>query len=205
MSEEEKKVVCPYCGNIVDNNAETCPNCGELFADPALSNFKFISVPMFLVFETLLCSFGMYFFYELCWVCANFKNISELASEKDLKKFKKLLLAFLIFVLASLIYKNSLVLALITEMFLSYRILRIIEKHTLCKYNSPITHHEAGMLLFRTLYVVYFLDTYAIRVRNPYMRYCLETEKCFKYSIIIFLLLLALYAIGLVSLPFVHM
>ena len=204
MSEEEKKVACPYCGNMINNDADICPGCGELFSEPNLSGFKFVSVPMFLVFETLLCSFGLYFFYSLYWVCSNYKNIKELASEKDLKKFQKLLLIFLILVFFSLFRKLSLIPALIAEMFLSYRMLRIIEKYTLHKYNSPITHHEAGMLLFRTLYVVYFLDTYNIRVRNPYMRYCIETEQCFKYSIIIFLLLFALYAIGLLSLPFVH-
>ena len=71
----EKLVLCPYCGQQINNNDdEKCPNCGEFFVEPNLSEFRLISIPLFLVFESILSSFGFPFFYSLIWILFNHNN-----------------------------------------------------------------------------------------------------------------------------------
>ncbi len=200
---DEKLVLCPYCGQQINNNDEKCPNCGEFFVEPNLSEFRLISIPLFLVFESILSSFGFPFFYSLIWILFNHNNICKIAIEKDLKKFKILFVWFCIFVLLTIIVKVFVLIDVILEIFITYRILRIIEKFTLKKYNSPVTHHEVGMIFFRTLYLVYYIDTYLIRVKDPNLRYCLDIDKWFKYLIILAVILGLLYLWGMLSIPFI--
>ncbi len=202
---ENQKVACPYCGHKINNSIEKCPNCGEFFVEPAISGFKFVSIPSFLICETILNAFGLFFIYSLFWISSNFKNIRNIAIQRDLNKFNILFISFCIFVFFSIIFKPLFLLVVIIEIMLSYRILRIIEKFTMKEYNSSVTHHEIGMLIFRTLYVVYYLDTYAMRVKDPNLRYCLDIEKWFKYAAIFAVVAMLLYGLSLiVSLPILY-
>lgn len=199
---DDRFVACPYCGQQIKYNDEKCYNCGEFFVEPNLSEFRLVSIPLFLAFESVLSVLGFPFFYSLIWILLNYNNICKIAIEKDSKKFKILFVWFCIFVLLTIIVKVFMLIDVILEIFITYRILRIIEKFTLKKYNSPVTHHEVGMLFFRTLYVIYYLDTYSIRVHDPNLRYCMNTDNLFKYTIILFGVLLLLYFLGLISIPF---
>lgn len=200
---DEKLVSCPYCGQQINNDDEKCSNCGEFFVEPNLSEFRLVSIPLFLVFESLFSAFGFPFLYSLLWILFNHNNICKIAIEKDLKKFKILFAWFCIFVLLTIIVKVFMLIDVILEIFITYRILRIIEKFTLKKYNSPVTHHEVGMIFFRTLYIVYYIDTYLIRVKDPNLRYCLDIDRWFKYLIILVAILGVLFFAGTLSIPFI--
>ena len=205
MNEEEQKVACPYCNEQISNDIERCPKCGAYFTEPNLSEFKFVSIPLFIAGEVILSAFGLPFLYSLFWVLVNYKNIRNLAKPKDIKKFNTWAFTFCIFVLLTVFFKFFVFAVIVVEILLAYRILRIIEKYTLNKYDSPVTHHEVGMLFFRTLYIVYYLDTYSVRVKDPNLRYCLDTEKWFNYLLIGVILLGLLYFLGLLSIPFIKL
>jgi len=181
---EEKKVKCPYCETEIDNNIERCPHCKEWFVEPHLEGFNLISIPLNIAFMTVFGAVGMFYIYSLIWVFFNTKAIINIAIPKDVKKFKVLLVLACISVFLTLISKYFVALDVAIFICLSYRILRIIEKYTLKKYNSPVTHHELGMLFFRILYVVYYIDTYKQRVYDPKQRYCLEKRRWFEYLVL---------------------
>lgn len=181
---EEKKVNCPYCGAEIDNSVERCPNCKEWFVEPHLEGFNLISIPLNVAFMTVFGAVGMFYIYSLIWVFFNTKAFLNIAVPKDAKKFKILLAAAVILVFLTLISKYFIALDVAVFILLSYRMLRIIEKYTLKKYNSPVTHHELGMLFFRVLYVIYYIDTYKQRVYDPMQRYCLEKRKWFEYLVL---------------------
>ena len=190
-------VECPYCGYKIHNNVERCKNCKEWFVEPNLDVFKVISLPFFVIFSTSIFYSNFWFYYGcvLFWTLKNYKNFKNIATTNDLKKFKILLTLLII---STIFLLKPFMIAI--EIFLSYRMLRIIEKFSYSKYGSPITHHELGMLFFRTLYVVYFIDTFAQRVKDPELRYCLEPSKWIKYSIIFLIsLILFLYLIGFMN------
>ena len=190
MVEIEKKLTqCPYCGCEINNNAEKCPNCNEWFVEPHIEGFKIISIPIFLAVSALFQAAGLcYMFCSLLWVLINIKVFFNLAINKDSKKLKMLLTLFVIALVLTLYSKRFYSVCIIVNILLSYRLLRIIEKYTLKKYKSPITHHELGMIFFRILYVIYYLDTYKQRVYDPNHRYCLEAKKWFEYFILCLLL-----------------
>ena len=203
MNNESEKVACPYCGELISNDIEQCPKCNEYFIEPNLSEFKLVSVPLYIACESVLSAFGFPFLYSIIWVLFNYKNICNIALPKDLKKFNSLIVVYCILVLLTIIFKSFVLIDVVIEILLAYRILRIIEKFTLRKYNSPVTHHEIGMILFRILYIIYYIDTYLIRVKDPDLRYCLDIDKWFKYLIIWAVILVLLYFWGLLSIPFV--
>lgn len=184
-----EKVKCPYCSNEIENNIEQCPFCKEYFTDPQVKNVKMVSIAQYIVFDIL--TIGL---YSIFWVLLNYKAINELASERD--KFKlKTILGFLL-VSVVIFFINILLFNIISKfilLFMSYRILRVIEKYSVTKYNSAVTHSEMGWLFFDVLYVVYFLDTYKERVYDPELRYHLETGSWFKYILMIAGIVLALW------------
>ena len=199
----ENKIACPYCGFEISNNVEFCPNCKELFTEPDIKGFKFVSIGNFIVFAILFAACGFYYLYPAIWTLLNYKTFKQIANPKDYKKFMMLFIPF--FILALVPFVKLLGLICITlEIALCYRMLRIIEKHTVVKYDSPVTHHEIGMIFFRMLYVVYYLDTYAQRVHDPLLRHCLDWKKWINYSILIFILFSLLYFAGVLSVPFIH-
>ena len=204
MERENTQVNCPYCGAVIDNSAELCPNCKEWFTVPALKMFKYASVTLYIINTTLCEAFGLRFVYSLIWGALNFRGFLKISNEKDIQKFKILFCLFTISICLTFAFKIFIITDLILEILLSYRMLRIIEKYTLKKYNAPVTHHEFGMVIFRILYVIYYIDTYEQRVKDPDMRYCWNAEKWIKYSVILFLVLIILYLIGFISIPFIN-
>ena len=194
-------VKCPYCEAMINNNDERCHSCGEWFVEPYLDNFCFISMPLFIILSISLV-LGNLWIYYICvvvWLMFNYKNFIAIAIPKDVKKLN--LLAFLMILTLIFIPK----LAIIVEIFLSYRLLRIIEKFSYKKYDSPITHHELGMIVFRLLYVVYFIDTFTDRVKDPTRRYLLEPKSWIKYSILFLIIFIGcLCFIGFVNVPFLQ-
>ena len=196
MNSEKQIVACPYCGHNIDNSIEKCPNCGELFVEPKIPSLKFVSVPLYLVAEITLSSFFLNYIYTLFWLIANLGVFYKIANKKDKKKLLQLFSLFSITVILSLPFKPLfLVAAFFVEIFLSYRILRIIEKYTQKEYGPSIIHNELWMGLFRTLYVIYFIDTYNLRVRNPNSRYFLDKEGWFEYLVILIVLVYILYGL----------
>ncbi|MEE3349559.1 MAG: hypothetical protein VZR09_05920 [Candidatus Gastranaerophilaceae bacterium] len=204
MERENAQVNCPYCGTVIDNSVEFCPNCKEWFTVPALKMFKYVSVTLYIIMTALCEAFGLRFVYSLIWGALNFRGFLKISNEKDIQKFKILFCLFTISICLTFAFKFFIISDIILEILLSYRMLRIIEKYTLKKYNSPVTHHEVGMILFRTLYVIYYMDTYEQRVKDPDMRYCWNAEKWIKYFIILFIILIILYLIGFISIPLIN-
>ena len=205
---DKREVACPYCGFQIHNDDERCPRCKEFFVEPNLSEFKLVSIPLYLVSEIVLSVLGLPLLYTVIWYTINYKNICNIAIPLYLKKFKILFIGFLLFI--CIIYAISILMptifipmvgliGFILEIFLTYRVIRIIEEYTLKKYDSPITHHDVGLVFFRTLYLICFLDTYLIRVKDPNRRYCLDTDKWFIYSAILLVLGVMLFGLSLVG------
>lgn len=194
----EEKVSCPYCGTLINNDIEQCPKCKEWFKEPALRGFKLKSLYSFICLDgILLPAFGLVGLYSLIWIHVNSKVIKSLASQKDCKKFEGLLAGFSVLVLLSILVKIFCIPAVILGIFLNYRILRIFEKYSYKMYNVQITHHELGMIVFGTLYVVYFMDTYAKRIYEPNSRYHFNLTK---WSGFVVLILLAAVILSFISL-----
>ncbi|MBR1618113.1 zinc ribbon domain-containing protein [bacterium] len=216
--DNSEQIKCPYCGANIPQNSKQCPNCREWFCEPKLA-LRFVSVPLYISASILLlfmvlpfaliCLMPLYrtypniailifallfviFNFDIFWITFNFKNIVDISSEKDKKKFTLLFLFFVLTLfiigLFGILKGVTLVLFLIANIALSYRILRIFEKHSKRKYDVNITHHEFGMILFRILYVIYFAETFSQRVYNPDLRYCLELKNWIKYAILIILI-----------------
>lgn len=192
-SELSNKVNCPYCGHLIDNDVEMCPNCNERFSEPHLDNFHMRSIESFILLSIL--TLGI---YNIIWVFINYNAFKSIASPKDITKLTTLSISAISFLLLIGLTPWVFVLYLILLILLSYRLLRVIEKFAYRKYNSPITHHEFGMIVFSILYVVYFIDTFAQRVNDPTLRYCLEKGEWVKYIIIFLIVILSIIGISFI-------
>lgn len=187
--EDIENVKCPYCGGEIQNTVEQCPFCGEFFTEPRIDNIKLPSIGQYVTLNIL--SIGL---YSLFWIILNYKTFKNISNVKDTVKLK--FFFGLALVSAVTFFVNPLIFNIITKiiyLFLSYRILRIIEKFSVKKYNAPISHSEAGWFFFDILYVVYFLDTYKQRVHDPDMRNHMEFKGWLKYCIIIAILALIVF------------
>ena len=196
---EKENVNCPYCGTLICNEVEQCPNCKSWFKEPELVGFHLRSVYMYFCCDVILCAFGFCFVYPLVWNILNFKQIKSLATQKDFGKYKGLFIAFTCLTLLAFLLKVFIIPTAIIGICLAYRILRIIEKYSNKKYNSPITHHELGMIAFSILYVVYFIDTYAQRIYDPYARNHTDFRRWLNYILIGIILGIILYIMGVFS------
>ena len=196
---EKENVNCPYCGTLICNEVEQCPNCKSWFKEPELVGFHLRSIYMYLCCDIFLNAFGFCFVYPLIWNVLNFKQIKHLASQKDFGKYKGFLFAFGILTLLTFLLKLFIIPAVIVEICLAYRILRIIEKYSNEKYHSPITHHELGMIVFSMLYVVYFMDTYSQRIHDPNARYHFNFHRWLNYILVGIILGIILYIMGVFS------
>lgn len=189
-----KKVNCPYCGAEIENSAEQCPSCGEFFVEPHIKNIKFPSIGQYIVFNIL--TVGL---YSLFWIIMNYNAFSAISQGKDLTKLRNIfILTVLSFCLAALHPIVFAVTAKVMYLMLSYRILRIIEKYSYKKYNSAVTHSEAGWFFFDILYVVYFLDTYQERIHDPQMRNHMEVKNWLKYILILIAVVLVIFFINFI-------
>ncbi len=180
-----EKVKCPYCGNEIYNDVEQCEYCKEFFKEPEIKGIKLISLGQFIVLSCL--TFGLYSFI---WLGLNYKPIINISNSRDRKKLQRLILIGISVCLLSGLFCNyviTIILAKILLLSISYRVLRIIEKYSLIKYDSAIVHNEIGWFFFDILYVVYFLGTYPERVHTPGMRWCMNTKNWIIYSLIFIL------------------
>lgn len=175
---ENLEVNCPYCGEIISNSVEQCPHCKEFFKEPYIPNIKFTSIYLFLFLNTLTC--GLFGFL---WVLINYKALTDIASQKDIYKFKILTIISLVIIFC--IFTPIFLLLIPFIYLISYRILRILEKFALKKYNAPIIHNEAGFILFNIAYVVYFVDTFKERIYEPYEHNFLSVSGWFKVAILL--------------------
>lgn len=188
----ETKVNCPYCGKEILNNSEQCEFCNEFFVEPHIDGLKHLSLTKFIIFEVL--TLGL---YSLLWVTFNNIALKKLATKADYRKFV-LHYLFLFISIIGLWFCNItlfLILRKVSLLFLSYRILRIVEKYSSRKYKAPIFHNEYGWFFFDMLYVVYYLEMFAERVNMPTKQFYLDTKGWLKYSslfllVIIFLIIL---------------
>ncbi len=189
----EKKIPCPYCKELIDQNAQQCPFCNEHFTEIDIP-VKVESLGKFIAFNII--TLGL---FQYLWLIFNLKNINKMiVKEKD--KFKLnipiILLAIVGFISCiniisyKLYFATSLkallvsanimspmwILSIILTFIISYRIIRIIERYTKNKYDKEISHSDNG-LFFSTIlfmlvlspmfYLTYFIYTYKERVYNP--------------------------------------
>ena len=206
MSEEKIKVNCPYCKKEIDSDATKCPYCNELFEIPDLK-LKLNSIFLYIVFDLLFICFGLIGVYGVFWVLSNLRKILSFASEKDSRKLKIIFFLYMVLIFANILtflsfFKFFLIPYFILEIMLSYRLLRIVEKYSLKKYSVSITHHEFGMIVFRMLYVIHYLETYSTRVYNPNDRYILDFESWIKYIIVFVLIVILIYVSCLLGVHF---
>ena len=177
----DTKVNCPYCGRLISNDAEQCANCKEFFVEPYVEGIKEPSLTKFIVFELL--TLGL---YSLIWVTFNNKSFLKISKQKDYRKFITFYLLFFISTIGLWFVNIPLFLILrkVFALFLSYRMLRIIEKYSKNKYNSQIFHNEYGWFFFEIAYVVYFLEMFAERVNLPTKRFHITLKQGVRYSFI---------------------
>ena len=172
-----EKVNCPFCGNIVNNDAYKCPSCGSLFSEPELPNVKFQE---FGVFAGLTLLTGGLF--SIFWFIINAKPLTKLTTNrKDSVKLNIWLILLLI--LFALLYMGvsrylvpSLILLILIN--LTYRTLRIIQKYTQETYGVTPEINPYYIIIFNVFYLIHYIDTYKARVleiheyfdlKSPYM------------------------------------
>ena len=164
-----EKVNCPFCGNIVEADAYRCSTCGSLFAEPEL-NLRFKEFAPFIALEVL--TFGL---FGTLWFFLNAKPLTLLATAtKDRLKFNWLVILLMLNIAAYVVFicKYSMihvaflmVLAqIIINILLTYRVLRIIQKHTKQTYDVTIEYNPFYIAIFNILYLIHFIDTYKARV-----------------------------------------
>lgn len=185
-------VHCPYCGYIIENGTEKCPQCDEYFVERTLP----VSVDS--LGQFLVVNFFTLGLYQNLWLLLNLHKINDMAfSNKDKLKLDipviMLILSglFLVSQVSSYIVyllgtMSKLMLLTAVAMWLlssplfwimcilmyiiSYRVLRIIEKYTYEKYDVRIYHSETGWL---------FAPIFAMPIFNSffYLIYFIYTYK----------------------------
>ena len=172
-----EKINCPFCGNIIDSDAYKCPYCDSLFADPELPNIKFKEFGTFVAL--LVLTFGL---FGLFWILINIKGVNALSTDKkDSIKFNVLIgisvidvIAY-VFCLASIHTINLVpyltILQCLIFMALTYRVLRIIQKYTVKKYDVVLEFNPYYIFIFNILYLIHFIDTYTNRVMQIHERF----------------------------------
>lgn len=160
------QVNCPFCDTLIESDIDVCPKCGSWFKEPELVTIKFKDFALFCALQTI--SFG---WFSSLWFLINYGAISKLIiNEKDSKKYKTLFCILLGLLTLSVLLPTfgfiSIVLLYILGMALTYRILRIIQKYTLKKYNANIDFNPYYIAFFSIFYLVHFIDTYEDRVTN---------------------------------------
>lgn len=165
MSEE---ISCPFCGNVIADDALKCDKCNALFKEPNLPNIKFKELAPFLAIDILTLGF-----FSTIWFFINGKAINGLVSfAKDGIKLNWLVLllalngGFYLFMFyrhpACLILFS--ILQCLLYIALSYRVLRIVQKYTEKTYNVEISFNPYYMVFFNVLYLVHYIETYSDRV-----------------------------------------
>lgn len=189
-----EKINCPFCGNLIDDDALKCDKCDALFKEPELPNIKFKEFGPFIAIDIL--TFG---FFSTIWFFINGKAINKLSEgKKDCLKLNWLvtLLALNGGVYLFFFYKHAAFLGLFTllqciiYMALSYRVLRIIQKYTLRTYNVEIPFNPYYVVIFNILYLIHYIDTYTDRVYHVHEYFDWRSPKAI---MLIILLLIAVF------------
>lgn len=165
-----EKINCPFCGNIIETDANRCPSCNSLFAEPELNDIRFKEFGLFIALEVL--TFGL---FGTLWFFINAKPLTLMAKAvKDRLKFNWLVILLILNIIAYVIFvckysyiqiASVMVLAqIIINILLTYRVLRIIQKHTVQTYNVEIEFNPYYIVIFNILYLIHFIDTYRARV-----------------------------------------
>lgn len=172
---ENNLIPCPYCGQMISNDAEKCPKCGEIFQERTIP-VKIDSLGLFLVLNFF--TLGL---YQNVWLLKNLSKINDMAqAKKDKLKLGipvVILVCSVLFLAANFFtYAYYLFGTVPNEMFLlaaclwflsrplfwicwilmyiiSYRILRIIEKYTYRQYDIRILHSEIGWLFCPVIFL----------------------------------------------------
>jgi len=164
-------VNCPFCGNMVEKDAVRCPSCDAIFTEPKLSNIKFQDFGVFLALEVL--TFG---FFGTLWFFINGRSINRKLTDnlRDSIKLNWLVgllllnLGMYIFYLSQITPSYILSLFVVAQLLifiaLTYRVLRIIQKHTKKLYNVTLEINPYYIIIFNVLYLIHFIDTYTQRV-----------------------------------------
>lgn len=185
-----EKINCPFCGNLIGVDDAKCSGCGALFQEPQLADIKFREIGPFIAVDLL--TFG---FFSTIWFYINAGAINRLADNKrdEIKlNWLILLLALNGGVYLFFFYKHAAFLGLFTLLqciiyvLLSYRVLRIIQKHTEKLYDTEIGFNPYFMVIFNVLYLVHFIETYQSRVYHTHEYFDWKSP----YAIMLIILLL---------------
>lgn len=188
------RVNCPFCGNIVDSTAYKCPSCNSLFAEPELKGLRFRDFAPFLALEVL--TFGL---FGTLWFFINAKPLTKMATAaKDKLKFNWLIIllilniaAYVVFICKdSLIHIASLIVLaqIVINILLTYRVIRIIQKHTKQAYDVTIEYNPFYIAIFNILYLIHFIDTYKARVMQIHEYFNWKSPQMFLLAAILLII-----------------
>lgn len=185
-------VNCPYCGKPIESDVFQCKHCEARFQEPDLKDIQFKEFRTFLALEIL--TFG---FFTTIWFFINGSAINRLAlSAKDTLK-----LAWLFFLLITnlcfyffYLEHNTLILTITTiiqyvlYIALTYRVLRIIQKHTEKVYNVVLETNPYYIVFFNILYMIHFIDTYTDRVQQTHEHFNFKSPQIILLIVILLIL-----------------
>ena len=191
-----EKIACPFCGNIVAEDAFRCSKCGALFSEPNLPGLKFTELVPFMAIDVLTLGF-----FSTIWFFLNGKAINKLVSvSKDCLKLNWLFILLAInggFYLFYL-YKNAGLLILfaalqcIIYIALTYRVLRIIQKYTQNVYEVCPEINQYYIILFNIFYLIHFLDTYNKRVQGVHAHFVWKSPQGIMLIILLLIIIFIL-------------
>lgn len=182
-------VNCPYCETLIEKDIEICPKCKSWFREPQLEGFKFTDLGCFIALSILTLGF-----LNIFWFFINKKPIRSLIlSTKDQKKFNTLLALYGITIILYFLPTSYFIIPVIfiLNIALTYRVLRLIQKHTKNKYNVELDINMYYIIFFNILYLVHFIDTYTNRVINLHNYHNFRT--LYGSTLIFFLILMAIF------------
>ena len=165
-----EKINCPFCGNIIETDANRCPSCNSLFAEPELSDLRFKEFGIFIALEVL--TFGL---FGTLWFFINAKPLTLMATAaRDRLKFNWLVILLILNIVAYVVFicKYSMIhiasvmviMQIVINMLLTYRVIRIIQKYTKQTYDVTLEYNPFYIVIFNILYLIHFIDTYKARV-----------------------------------------
>ena len=180
-----EQVKCPFCENSVDSDAEKCSSCGAFFTEPQLKEIKFKDFGIFFALQIL--TFGL---FAILWVFINFRAINNLTvNPRDSLKFKWLaailgisIIGYIGYILSDieLSHRVACIVIVIQHLIgiaLSYRILKIIQRYTLNRYDVMLELNPYYIIIFSVLYMSHFIDTYSKRVMNSHEHFSFKSPQ----------------------------
>ena len=199
------KVNCPFCGNVIENDAYRCNTCGSLFTDPELPDIKFKDFATFVAL--LVLTFGL---FGIIWTLINIKAINQLTTNnRDGLKLNILiaisLLDIFAYMLCLAIYPITNLVPVLTAlqciifMAITYRVLRIIQKYTQKNYDVTLEFNPYYIVFFNILYLSHFIDTYSNRVMQIHEHFNAKSPQ-----MILFIILLLIIQFVMCMKPEVH-